>query len=323
MAVLTDPAPTDPGAPTRAVIEQAAAWRVQLADEDCTEADRIHFENWLSADPAHRIAFDRMGGIEGRALRQDRIGRSALNAMLSRRSRIAPLTVSIAAAALLGWMAAHNPQVRSRIADERTGVGEIKPATLAAGDRIMLDSDSAADMDAQHRTIRLWRGGVMATVRPGQPRPFIIRTPQGAARALGTRFSVRITGDVTTVDVIESHVEACAAQGDKRCVTLAPGQSARLDAQGAHRLADVDPMAAGAWSDGLLIADDRPLASIVDELNRYRTVPIHYAADDIAGLRLSGAFPLTDTDRALASIVAAVPVVIEDGADGITLKRRR
>ncbi|MCE7796579.1 FecR domain-containing protein [Sphingobium sufflavum] len=270
---LNDPTPNDQAAPTRAMIEQAAAWRVQLADADCTDTDRAGFESWMCLDPAHRIAFDRMGRIEGQAMRQDRIGRTALTAMLSRRSRTLPLALIVGGTVLLSRLATHNPYVRSRLADERSGIGQIRPATLATGDHILLDSDSAADVDGSGRTVRLWRGGVMATVRPGQPHAFIIRTAQGSARALGTRFSVRISGDTTIVEVIESHVEACTTQSHAACLTLAPGQSACLDARGAHRLPDVDPFTAGAWSEGLLVADDRPLSGIIDELNRIIAPP--------------------------------------------------
>lgn len=147
-------------------------------------------------------------------------------------------------------------------------------------------------------------------------------TPHGTARALGTRYSVRVEGDVTTVRVVESRVEACALTGKRACLTLLPGQSATLDSTGAHRGEDINPSGESAWADGLLMADDRPLASIIDELNRYRRNKIRYSSADIAGLHLSGSFPLTDTDRALKSISAALPVRVERGPEGPTVRRR-
>lgn len=314
----------DPGEPSRAVIEQAAAWQAQLADEQCDGAERSAFNAWLNADPSHRVAFDRMGAIAGRMVGQDPIERAALNSMLSGRRQAGGMLalLILAGAGLLATTAAQNPAVRSRIADQRSAIGELKPALLAGGDRITLDSDSAADIDDGQRTVRLWRGAVMAQVRHGSATPFVVSTAHGTAQALGTRFSVRIEDRATIVAVVQSRVEACASDGDKACLILGPGQSARLDDSGVHRLADIDPAAEAAWSEGLLVADDMPVAQLVERLNRYRTAPIRYRAGALDGLSLSGSFPLRDTDRALASIGAALPVTVEATADGPVLHRR-
>lgn len=315
---------TDPGEPSRAVIEQAAAWQAQLADESCDDTERSSFDAWLNADPTHRIAFDRMGAIAGRMVRQDPIRRAALHSLLSRRRQRAGILglLLLVGAGLIGTLAAQSPAVRSRIADERSPIGDLKSATFASGDRITLDSGSAADLDDGDRTVRLWQGAVMAKVQHGSTRPFVVRTPHGSAVALGTQFSVRIEDGATIVAVVQSRVEACADRGARPCLTLAPGQSARLDDRGAHRLADIDPAAEAAWSEGLLVADDMPVAQLVERLNRYRTAPIRYRAGALDGLSLSGSFPLRDTDRALASIGAALPVTVEATADGPVLHRR-
>jgi transmembrane sensor len=314
---------TDPVEPVRAVIEQAASWQAQLADEGCSDADRDAFAVWLNADTTHRTAFHRMAAIAGRASRQDPVERAALRAMLSQRSRrTGMLALLLAGATTLGWFAADDPGIRSRIADEQTRIGELRSASLRTGDRITLDSDSAADIAEDGRSVALWRGGVMAKVRAGLAQPFVIHTPQGSARALGTQFSVRVTGDHSVVTVIESRVEACATQGTRSCLIVSAGQSARLDAAGPHRLADIDSASEAAWSDGLLVADDRPLATVLDELNRYRRDPIRYPATDLEGLRITGTFPLTDTDRALVSIGTALPVTIDHEPGGPVVRRR-
>lgn len=316
-------AATDPVEPDRVVIEQAALWHAQLADEDCEEHDRVLFEVWLNAAPAHRLAFERMTALAGRVSRQAAGGRKRLETLSRRRTRqggVAALLL-LGAIGLTGWSMRDSPLIRSRFAAERTSIGELRSTQLSTHDRLTLDTDSAADF-GKDRVIRLWRGGVMAKVQPSLPAPFIVRTDQGSARALGTRFSVRIEGQATIVSVMESHVEACARSSINNCVVLAPGQAARLDATGAHRLADIDPAIASAWAEGLLIADDRPLASVLAELNRYRQTPIGYSTAEIAGLNLTGALPLTDTDRALASIEAALPVRVEQ-TDGVTIVRRR
>lgn len=312
--------PTDSTEPTRKTIEEAAAWQAQMGDEECGEDERAAFREWISAHPSHRCAYDRMTILSGGAVdAPTKIG----EIRRSEGSRLAmPMGLLLAGLVSSAWWAADQPDVRSRLAEERTAIGQQEQVAFGAGDRVTLDSESAADIDEASREVRLWRGALMAEVKPGAAADFTVRTPQGTARALGTRYSVRVEGDVTTVRVIESRVEACAALGDRTCVTLGPGQSARLDGAGARRGENVDPVGESAWAAGLLMADDRPLSSVIDELNRYRQTKIRYSSADIAGLRISGTFPITDTDRALKSISAALPVTVDRAEGGPVVRRR-
>jgi len=162
----------------------------------------------------------------------------------------------------------------------------------------------------------------MAEDREGLFPPFVINTAHGSARALGTRYSVRIIGDATIVTVIASRVEACSNRGEQICLLLGPGQVAKIDAAGITRLRDVDPFSADAWSHGVLVADDTPLSEVLNALNEYRVKPVQFDERDIAALRVTGTFPLRDGDRALVSIAAALPVTVSRRGEGVTLQRR-
>lgn len=318
------PARTDLEEPGHATIAQAAAWHAELADEHWDDAQRAALDAWLDADPAHRLAFERMAALADRVGGIGPIERGGLRSKVSKNAaRAGWLSVSLAGClALLGWAGMHDPAMRAHFADERSAVGEMKAASLASGDRILLDTDSAADLNDADRSVSLWSGQLMATVRHGASKPFLVRTPLGTAKALGTRFSVRLDGGGAVVTVIESRVEACASSGRRNCLTLRPGQAARLDAGGAHALPEVDPLAAAAWSEGMVFADDLPLAQVLNQLNRYRRVPIRYRPDDIAALRVTGTFPLVDADRALASIAMALPILVEHRSDGLAVRHR-
>ncbi len=316
---------TDTAEPGRDVIEAAACWQAQLADEDCDEESRRAFQQWLQADVAHGVAFDRMSTIAGQVTDRSSIERTAFGLMMEPpkpRNRAAISMLVVGAVSALTWMGAQEPAVRSRLADQKTAVGEQQHTAMPTGDRLVLDSDTAADVDDRTRAISLWRGGLMATVAKDQVRGFVVRTPQGTARALGTQFSVRIEDGVTTVSVIESRVEACSRIGNGACLILTAGQSARMDAQGVRRIADIDPVSEKAWGDGLLVVDDRPLVEVIAQLNRYRHVHVRYSGVDLHGLHVSGTFPLTDPDRALTSLQAALPIVVERDERGTSVRRR-
>lgn len=297
--------------PDQSVIEAAAGWLAHLESGDVDAEDRAAFTAWLGADPAHRLAIDRMGGLPIRsAVERETLRQLFLRPSL-RTGAIIPIVLLLAAA---GWFIGRQPAVQIQFADQRTARGEIHPVALTDGSRVVLATESAADIDqeAGRRTVHLLRGEVLAEVAPGKPQPFIVETADGTAEALGTAFTVRKEEAGTVVAVIESHVRACPATGDReQCIVLAPGERARIAAGVVRRLASIDPGTAGAWSDGWLPVEDRPLVEVLDELNRWRAAPVRFDRNALASLRVSGILPLRDTDRALANLSRSQPITID------------
>lgn len=57
----------------------------------------------------------------------------------------------------------------------------------------------------------------------------------------------------------------------------------------------------GAWQQGSIIAIDRPLAALLNDLSRYRPGVLRWDPA-IGDLKVSGVFPIDDTDLALAAL---------------------
>ncbi|MFV3129027.1 FecR family protein [Niveispirillum sp. KHB5.9] len=315
------------GEPTAAMVEQAAAWHVRVGEAD---HDETALDQWLRADPRHRLAFDRMTGILDRIGRQPALERKALDMMFRRpqqqpRDR-RPLAGAALAVLLLagigGWQW---PALKPHMADERSAVGELRQVTLSDRSQLVLSSDTALDvaLEAGARRIDLLAGEVMAEVAPDPAAPFTIVTPEMTAQALGTRYSVRREAGTTLVTVLESKVLACARALANQCVTLLPGQRARIGTAGITRLPDIDPALADAWTQGWLAVEDWPLSDLLAELNRWRARPVRYDPAALAGLRVSGHYPLNDTDRALAALAASLPVMLDRGNPESPVIRRR
>jgi transmembrane sensor len=117
--------------------------------------------------------------------------------------------------------------------------------------------------------------------------------------ALGTRFIVRAQADGGEVAVLEKAVQVSLRSG---------GPAQRVDAGdrlgftgrslGALRANDVS---VGAWQQGSIIVIDRPLSALLVELSRYRT-GILRCDPAIGDLKVSGVFPIDNTDLALAAL---------------------
>ncbi len=123
--------------------------------------------------------------------------------------------------------------------------------------------------------------------------------------ALGTRFSVRHDADHTRIAVREGAVRLSPRSGAAPQV-LAAGQQTSFTAQAIDRFAPADGTAV-AWTHGMLLADRMRLADFTAELSRYRPGALH-CDPAIGDLRISGAFPIDDTDRVLRMLVSTYPV---------------
>lgn len=307
-------APHEP--PSPAVVERAAEWLAHLESGDATEADRAELQAWRNAHPSHALAFDRMSGL-GHHWSQ-RAEQETLRRLFLRPSKGPTALLGLAAVALTGWFA-----LQHNAADQRTVTGETRTVALKTHDQVILATDSAADIDDNRRTVRLLRGEVLARVAKDAPAPFVVQTRDGTAQALGTAFTVRRLQDATRVSVIESHVQVCPAHHPDACLTLAPGQQARMTRDAVTALPDAAPTTAGAWSEGWLPVEDQPLVEVLDELNRWRARPIRFERQPLADLRVSGVFPLRQTDRAVANLARALPLSVDrtDPASPVVSRR--
>ncbi len=305
------------------IIQQAANWLTRLHDEDVTEADRHAFDAWCQADPRHAVAIERMRGLWGSLdTLPAKPARMALNrAFTPQRSRGVQVT-GVLGVVLCAWLGLQHLPVW--MADQRTGVGERRQVVLEDGSRLQLNSNSAVDVkfDGHQRVIELLQGELWVDVAKDAQRPFVVRTDQGTATALGTRYLVkRAENGTTLVTVIESTV---AVKGDtSEGVKVAAGQRSILDhgqAQAPQAIGNSDP---DAWTRGLLKVYDQPLDEVLQSLASYRHGLVRFDPQALKNLRVSGVFKLDDTTAALATLADNLPIQVEYFTDLLVVVKPR
>ncbi len=299
--------------PAPQLLEEAAEWLLALNFDAADEAQRQAFERWRAQSEAHRAAWARAEQVMGTfASVPPDIGQQAVrragDRALSRRRTLRLLTALLVGAPS-GWLALRTLPWDAPGAELTTAIGERRSLVLADGSQLVLNSDSALDVrfDEGIRRLHLRRGEVLVTTHadPVVPRrPFVVSLAQGEVEALGTRFSVRRDEGLCQVAVFAHGVELRPQRGT--AVRLTAGQQAWFDALGVQRRALVDEDAS-LWTRGMLVAHDRPLAEVLAELGRYR--PGLLRCDPaVAGLRVSGALSLDDTDQALLALQRTLPI---------------
>lgn len=291
------------------VRRQAAQWLVDLQDPDSTPAMREDWQRWLTAHPDHALAWRKVETLACKtSALPSGIGRAALLPARPMRRHV----LGIAAAGVTGvavWQLAGGQGGPGRL---QTATGERLEQNLADGSRLTLNTQTLVQVhfDGMQRLLTLDQGEILVETAPDSlspNRPFLVRTRSGDMQAVGTRFTVRHEQD-TLLHVLDGAV-------DVNCSGL-PGMPVRVHASHQLRFAadwrnDIQPAAEAdaAWANGMLLAADMPLPDFIQELARYRPGVLD-CDPALAALRVSGSFPLDDTDRVLAMVQQVLPVQV-------------
>jgi transmembrane sensor len=291
-----------------AVAEQAVEWLVELQAGDISEQRRLAWQAWRAANAEHERAWQRIEAVNlGLRGLDTPLALTALDApgRRSRRDALKVLMLFALAGGGVAGLQGSAPLLALR-SDEATGVGERRVLKLADGSRLELNTASAVDIrfDAGQRLIEMRQGEILLD-GASDPRPLRIHTPQGLIESQGGRLNVRILERSSRVSLFAGSADLLA-EGQRQ--SLLPGQQAsitpvRIEApQGANE----DNV---AWARGMLVASGMRLDDFLAELGRYRHG--HLSCDpQVAGLLISGSYPLDNTERILAMLPKALPVEV-------------
>lgn len=299
----------EPPLPT-SIADEAARWQSESFDGALPPERQAALDAWLAADPRHARTYAEMRALwaDMAAVPETPALRASLAAPEPRRRRerwmreggrrrlVAPAIA--ASLALLAVGAVEDWPMRLQ-ADAMTATGERRTIALPDGSSVQLDTGSAVavDFDGRRRMVRLLKGEAAFAVAPEPARPFTVAAGGGSTTALGTRFLVRRDGDETGVVVTEHSVRVVGPGGGSAVV----GEGQGLVYGGAGGIGAVTTVNSGdamAWTEGVLVFKDAPLATVVDEIGRYHRGYVRVLGDARA-LRVSGVFRVDDPVAAL------------------------
>ena len=278
-----------------------------------TPAGRVVEGRRIDTEPGEHVALQRLPDGSAMAVldRADPGGRRHFARNL--------LALLIAApAAHVAWRAWDEDLVGRLAAVQRTATGERRRLMLADGGVVHLNTATAIDIayTTAMRELVLHGGEVLVDTAPDRlaspPRPFTVRSAHGRLRALGTRFVVRSEGGAaaghTRLAVLEGAVEITPRRLQPSPLVVQAGQQVRFDAEKIGQVQPLDPHVAD-WSRGMLVADGLPLEDFIAELGRHRP-GILRCDPEVAGLRITGAFQLDNSDAILGALPDTLPVRI-------------
>ncbi|MBD8493031.1 FecR family protein [Pseudomonas syringae] len=308
------------------ITETAAQWFMRLQDQDCTDAERDTFAQWLAADLRHSREYEAM-----RATWQACDGLTpALSAAAtpattrptgSRRPRrilaLAALTGVLTLALGIAWNMGWVPSEYATYSAE----GASRLVTLPDGSRVELNTSTHLSYARykDRRIVSFEQGEAFFEVAHDALKPFVVNAGKGSIQAIGTRFNVWMYQDQVNVILVDGSVLVLGdrAQPDRN-VRLTPGMQAYY--RGHEALPLASQVRAGdaslAWRYGKLVFNDLPLRQALPMINRYLPTPIMLADTATGDLRLGLSYNISEISGLLASLPKVLPVRVAFNEQG-------
>jgi transmembrane sensor len=310
-------------------LEEAAAWRVRLAEQDLD--DSPEFAAWLAADARNAAAWrqveDRWSIFMEHATAPEVIdlrcqalahaheasrGRWVRSKRFANAHRLGIAAVVVAVVVGMSFFWKLQPDVY------KTRAGERRVVTLADGSQVALDSRTEVRVrySQNARELVLAQGQARFDVARDIERPFSVTAGAHKVIAIGTSFNMDLFGPRLLVTLIEGHVMVAD-------INLDAGEQVVFAPQAAPSVAHVNLGQTTAWENGEVVFENDTLATVVARINRYARQGVVIADPETSQLRISGVFHTGDIDGFVSTIIAYLPVRADKSGDGTTHLARR
>src|SRR5476651_2606454 len=277
--------------PNEALIDEAAQWMALLHSGRASAQEEQAFAAWRASDPSREEIYRLMSGglnqLQNPGLH--RLPRQAVRHSLeapSRRRFIEGLLGLTGVAIALGLAGRYSVGTSGgplawlpESGQLQTATAERLSATLVDGSSLILNAQTTVvpRFDDLQRLLLLRQGNLWIDVAQDPQRPFVVETEHGRLRALNsrlpdTRFLAERDDEATRIVMLNAQVELRTRSGQ-------------------------------------LQVRDWPLAEVIRQLRSYRRGTIR-VSDQAAQLRLSGIYPLDDSDRTLRLLERSLPIQI-------------
>jgi transmembrane sensor len=294
------------------LLDEALDWVVRLRTGEPTRADIEALQQWRGRSVAHEDAFKRAAqifrhaGIAAVELAVEQARKERAPANPRRRVFVRRALLGGAAAAAAGYMVVRPPfglwpPLQELAADYRTKKGEQRTISVVSGVSLELSTQtSVALRESQDQTkIELISGEAVVTATRPASNPLVMLAAGGQIVATEANFDARCLDGGVSVTCLAG---AVSVEQQGRTVELRPAEQVSYSLSGIEASHAVDVAQVTAWRSGLLIFRDRPLSSVIDEVNRYRSGKIIILNADLRRRLVNGTFQINKLENFVAQV---------------------
>lgn len=297
-------------------MHRAASWHARMT-EPRSAAEVAAFEDWLAADPLNAQAYAEIEVVNAAVGTVPR-PREAADHVSSPVFRPA-LAFVLGALAVLGVVALWQGGSQPAFATIRNDGSAIHGVRLDDGTRVWLDvgAEIGVRISRASRAIEVRKGRVRV-VPARDPRPLAIRSEAVSVAPGSTCTDVAIASDRITVGGLDGPIDVEIKRSGSRSAPLQLGAGKAL----AIEARTVRPIPIeNDWTAGRLRFSRARLSEVLALANRLGDPDIRAVEAGVAQLRVSGVFDLRDTRRLARKLAAALDLRVEEGKEGLILKR--
>lgn len=293
---------------------EAAAWAWRL-DRGLSAQEQDELFDWIAADPIHadllsrhRQDWKRLDNLSAWCPEHSSRPNPDLLAPKAKPgiSRLVWFSMAAAAALAVGFVIFQEGSSRSANAVSEA-IAEAKPEIrnqLEDGSTIKLKEGAEVTVlfTSSERRVRLEKGEAFFIVAKDASRPFVVEVHGVDVSAVGTAFNVRLDEDAVEVLVAEGIVEVASSSDDgvspelnekprfeahqRAIISL----SSQKEAPQVAVLSKAEIQRVLAWQHGAMTFAAKPLAEIIEELNRLNDTQLTIVDPDLASERFTGTF---------------------------------
>jgi len=288
-----------------AIEREAAIWLTRQDGDAWSTADAAAFQHWLNQSIEHEVSFYRLENSWRAADRLTAL-RGPDRSASETRSRSVWQPIAIAASLLVLCLSAaliYRAMDSGHPERFATLVGGHSTVPLADGSRVELNTDTVlrAEIADGHRRVRLERGEAFFDIAHDPTRPFEILAGRHRVIVVGTKFSVRRSGDDLQVNVLEGRVriepiEPAKTEAAPKLLTA--GDQALVSGVNTLVMARSEERVAGAlsWRGGTILFDQTRLIDAAAEFNRYNQKKLRVESVKLGRMTISGRFEADNVD---------------------------
>ena len=307
------------------IARTADAWVARLQG-NATDADRLEFEAWRSADPRHEAAFQRSRAVwtaTGSATRTRNAPSSVLatptRTVTGPRLAIASIVAVIAAGSGALLIEHARPDTIGREAQVESGAAP-RNVRLADGSAVELgpDSEVATHFDGATRGIVLVNGAARFRVAHDAAHPFVVTAGDRTVTARGTVFEVALRPEGLVVTMVEGVVDVGHKQGS------GPHLPAPIRLRRGDRLVSargLDTVTAVVQPPASRDYPSTPIADVLRDAEGAATKPIRLQDATMGGIPVQGRFDLSNTRALAQQLAAALGLDVREERSAFVLSR--
>lgn len=319
---------------------EARKWVCVLSASDVSEKQKAEFELWLKQAPGNAAAFARVEQIWrdtslissfGKDIEFLEYCKFLFARLIKWQSGIlqsifdTPLKGSVVTACLLAFIFFSGLVLLSPEQDVRgysTEYAEHRTVSLPDGTNVYLGGRTQLQVgySPDYRKVSLLDGEAFFEVSSDANRPFIVNVGGTEVLVTGTSFDVHKAGGVVRVGVLEGKVEVAhfhPSSGQKELRYLSENErvvaSRGLPISTVMKVKGAKP---GAWRSGRLSYTERPLYSLVADMNRYYAPGVELADQSLNELAITTSFRIQQIDQVMKALQASHPLTVQKLSDG-------